>query len=227
MVCVLPYSWGDQTPTIYKIFFLPISSSAPVTAPPCLWNSHPLCITRRALLFSVSSSPCPEQAHHVSTFWWLGSFPTSSPVFPASEWTCQLLPHCPSDPTYPTQPIIFPPKLIPRPVLASPASPVALVRSLRINFEPYAAAAAAKSLQLCPTLRPHGLQPTRLLHPWDSPGKNTGVGCHFLLQCMKVESESEVTQSCPTLSDPMDCSPPGSSIRGIFQATVVESYTSP
>ena len=55
-----------------------------------------------------------------------------------------------------------------------------------------AAAAAAASLQSCPTLRPHRLQPTRLLHPWDSPGKNTGVGCHFLLQCMKVESESEV-----------------------------------
>ena len=69
---------------------------------------------------------------------------------------------------------------------------------------------------------PHGLQPTRLLHPWDSPGKNTGVGCHFLLQCMKVESESEVTQSCLTLSDPMDCSPPGSSIHGIFWATVLE-----
>ena len=59
---------------------------------------------------------------------------------------------------------------------------------------------------------------TRLPHPWDSPGKNTGVGCHFLLQCMKVKSESEVAQSCPTLSDPMDCSLPGSSIHGIFQA---------
>ena len=69
---------------------------------------------------------------------------------------------------------------------------------------------------------PHGLQPTRLLHPWDSPGKNTGVGCHFLLQCMKVESESEVAQSCLTLSDPMDCSLPGSSIHGIFRATVLE-----
>ena len=68
------------------------------------------------------------------------------------------------------------------------------------------------------SVQPHGLQPTRLLCPWDSPGKNTGVGCHFLLQCMKVESESEVTQSCLTLSDPMDCSPPGSSIHGIFQA---------
>ena len=51
----------------------------------------------------------------------------------------------------------------------------------------------------------------RLPHPWDSPGKNTGVGCHFLLQYMKVKSESEVSQSCPTLSDPMDCNPPGSS----------------
>ena len=63
---------------------------------------------------------------------------------------------------------------------------------------------------------------TRFLCPWDSPGKNTGVGCHFLLQCMKVKSESEVAQSCPTLSDPMDCSPPGSSIHGIFQARVLE-----
>ena len=59
-------------------------------------------------------------------------------------------------------------------------------------------------------------------HPWDSPGKNTGVGCHFLLQCMKVKSESEVTQLCLTLSDPMDCSPPGSSIHGIFQTRVLE-----
>ena len=58
--------------------------------------------------------------------------------------------------------------------------------------------------------------------PWDSPGKNTGVGCHFLLQCMKVKSESEVFQSCPTLSDPMDCSLPGSSVHGIFQAGVLE-----
>ena len=63
------------------------------------------------------------------------------------------------------------------------------------------ATAAAKSLQLCPTL----CDPTRLPRPWDSPGKNTGVGCHFLLQCRKVKSESEVTQSCPTLRDPMDC----------------------
>ena len=64
------------------------------------------------------------------------------------------------------------------------------------------------------SVRPHRQQPTRLLCPWDSPGKNTGVGCHFLLQCMKVKGESEVTQSCPTLSDPMDCSLPGSSSMG-------------
>ena len=72
------------------------------------------------------------------------------------------------------------------------------------------------------SVRPHRRQPTRLAHPWDSPGKNTGVGCHFLLQCMKVKSESEVVQLCPTLSDPMDCSLPGSSIHGIFQARVLE-----
>ena len=95
-------------------------------------------------------------------------------------------------------------------------------------------AAAAKSLQSCSTLcdpidgSPPGSpipgtgQPTRLPCPWDSPGKNTGVGCHFLLQCMKVKSESEVAQSCPTLRDPMDCSPRGSSIHGIFQARVLE-----
>ena len=72
------------------------------------------------------------------------------------------------------------------------------------------------------SVRPHRRQPTRLLCPWDSPGKNTGVGCHFLLQCMKVRSESEVAQSGPTLSDPIDCSTPGFSIRGIFQARVLE-----
>ena len=71
------------------------------------------------------------------------------------------------------------------------------------------------------SVRPHRRQPTRLPRPWDSPGKNTGVGCHFLLQCMKAKSESEVAQSCPTLSDSMDCSPPGSSVYGIFQARVL------
>ena len=72
------------------------------------------------------------------------------------------------------------------------------------------------------SVRPHRQQPTRLPRPWDSPGKNTGVGCHFLLQRMKVKSESEVAQSCPTLHDPMDCSLPGSSAHGIFQARVLE-----
>ena len=72
------------------------------------------------------------------------------------------------------------------------------------------------------SVQPHRRQPTRLPRPQDSPGKSTGVGCHFLLQCMKVKSESEVAQSCPTLSDPMDCSLPGSSVQGIFQARVLE-----
>ena len=71
-------------------------------------------------------------------------------------------------------------------------------------------------------MQPHRGQPSRLPRPWDSPGKNTGVGCHFFLQCMKVKSESAVAQSCLTLSDPMDCSPPGFSVHGIFQARVLE-----
>ena len=70
-------------------------------------------------------------------------------------------------------------------------------------------------------MQPHGRQPTRLPRPWDSPGKNTGVGCHFLLQCKKVKSESEDAQSYLTLSDLMDCSLPGSSVHGIFQARVL------
>ena len=72
------------------------------------------------------------------------------------------------------------------------------------------------------SVRPHRRQPTRLPHPWDSPDKNTGVGCHFPLQCMKVKSESQVAQSCPTLSDPMDHGPPGSSFHEILQARVQE-----
>ena len=72
------------------------------------------------------------------------------------------------------------------------------------------------------SVRPHRRQPTRLPHPWDSPGKNTGVGCHFLLQCMKVKSQSEVAQSSLTLMDPMDCNLAGSSVHGIFQARVLE-----
>ena len=72
------------------------------------------------------------------------------------------------------------------------------------------------------SVRSHRRQPTRLPRPWDSPSKNTGVGCHFLPQCMKVKSQSQVTQLCPTLHDPMDCSLPGSSAHGIFQARVLE-----
>ena len=78
------------------------------------------------------------------------------------------------------------------------------------------------------SVRPHRRQPTRLPCPWDSPGKNTGVGCHFLLHCMKVKSESEVAHSCPTLSHPMDCSLPGSSLHGFsrqeYWSNIVISY---
>ena len=84
------------------------------------------------------------------------------------------------------------------------------------------AAVAAKSLQSCPTLCDPTDGSPRAPCPWDSLGKNTGVGCHFLLQCIKVKSESEVAESCPTPSDPMDCSLPGSSVHGIFQARVLE-----
>ena len=72
------------------------------------------------------------------------------------------------------------------------------------------------------TVRPHRRQPPSQPRPWDSPGKSTGVGCHFLLQCMKGKSESEVVQSCLTLRHPMDCSLPGSSVHGSFQARVLE-----
>ena len=90
--------------------------------------------------------------------------------------------------------------------------------NLRVLF-----AATAKSLQSCPTLYDcRDGKPTSLPCPWDSPGKNTGVGCHFLLRCMKVKSESEVAQSCPTPRDPMDCSLLGSSVHGIFHARVLE-----
>ena len=85
-----------------------------------------------------------------------------------------------------------------------------------------AAAAAAVASVVSDSVRPHRRQPIRLPRPRDSPGKNTGVGCHFLLQCMKVKSESEVAQSCSTLNNPTDCSLPSSSVHGIFQARVLE-----
>ena len=90
------------------------------------------------------------------------------------------------------------------------------------SLYPLAATAAAVASVVSDSVRPHRRQPIRLPRPWDSPGKNTGVGCHFLLQCMKVKSESEVAQSRLTLCDPMDCSLPGSSIHGIFQVRVLE-----
>ena len=83
-------------------------------------------------------------------------------------------------------------------------------------------AVAAKSLQSCPTLCDPTEDSPPGSCPWDSPGKNSGVGCHFLLQCMKVKSESEVAQSCLTLRDPMDCSLAGSSIHGALQARALE-----
>ena len=101
--------------------------------------------------------------------------------------------------------------------------------ALKPFIDPYATrimlsllAAAAKSLQSCPTLcDPIDSSPPGS-PPWDSPGKNTGVGCHCFLLCMKVKSETEFAQLCLTPSNPMDCSPPGSSIHGIFQARVLE-----
>ena len=103
-----------------------------------------------------------------------------------------------------------------RPRVSSPHHPASSLP----NLPPaYLLLSHFSRVRLCAT---HRRQPTRLPRPWDSPGKNTGVGCHFLLQCKKVKSESEVAQSCPTLSDPMDCSAPGSSVHGIFQARVLE-----
>ena len=110
-------------------------------------------------------------------------------------------------------------------------SSVQLLSRIRLFVTPWIAARQASLLLLLLLLSrsvlsysvlSHRRQPTRLTHPWDSPGKNTGQGCHFLLQCMKLKSESEVSQSCPTLSDPMYCSLPGSSVHGIFQARVLE-----
>ena len=110
--------------------------------------------------------------------------------------------------------------------LTSPALPggfFTISLTWEAQFQNAAAAAAAKWLQSCPTLcDPIDGKPTRLPCPWDSPGKNTGVDCHFLLQCMKVKSESEVTQSCLTVRDRMDCSLPVSPVHGIFQARVLE-----
>ena len=104
----------------------------------------------------------------------------------------------------------------------SPVPGILQARTLEWVAISFSCACVLGCFSLSDSVRPHRWQPTRIPRPWDSLGKNTGVGCHFLLQCMKVKSESEVAQSCPTLSDPMDCSLPGSSIHGIFQARVLE-----
>ena len=93
---------------------------------------------------------------------------------------------------------------------------------VRLVLTAAAAAAFEVTSVVSDSVQPQRRQPTRLPRPWDSLGKNTGVGCHFPLQCMKVKSESEVTQSCPSPSNPMGCSLPGSSVHGIFQARVLE-----
>ena len=91
-----------------------------------------------------------------------------------------------------------------------------LLQCMKVKSESEVASVVSNSV------RPRRRQPTRLLRPWDSPGKNTGVGCHCLLQCIKMKSESEVAQLCPTLSDPTDCTLPGSCVHGILQARVLE-----
>ena len=96
---------------------------------------------------------------------------------------------------------------------------VSFMRALEIEFNILLLPSASV---VSDSVRPHRRQPNRLIRPWDSPGKNTGVGCHFPLQCMEAKSEMEVAQSCSTLSDPMDCSLPGSSIHGIYQARLLE-----
>ena len=127
-------------------------------------------------------------------------------------------------PSYPLFHLLLLPSVFPS-IRVFPTSGSQSIRALApVNIQCWlVAAAAAKLLQSCPTLcDPIDSSPLGFLCPWDSPGKNTGVGCHFLLQCMKVKSESEVTQSFLTLSNPMDCSLPGSSVHGIFQARVLE-----
>ena len=113
------------------------------------------------------------------------------------------------------------PEELPNPGI-KPRSPALQADSLPFELQGSLYSESESRSVLSDSLRPHRRQPTRLRHPWDSPGKNTGVGCRFRLRCMKVKSESEAAQSCPTLSDPMDCNLPGSSVHGIFQARVLE-----
>ena len=111
----------------------------------------------------------------------------------------------------------------------TPGTNIDLLQNITVNFiprkrvqRPICCCCCQVTSVVSDSVRPHRWQATRLPRPWDSPGKNTGVGCHFLLQGMKVKRESEVAQSCPTPSDPMDCSLPGSSVHGIFQARILE-----
>ena len=97
-----------------------------------------------------------------------------------------------------------------------------LSKNWRLRHLQYEKSILLSTSVMSDSVQPHRRQPTRVRHPWDSPGKNTGVGCHFLLQCMKVKRESQVAQLCPTLSNPMNCSLPGSSVHGLFQARVLE-----
>ena len=99
---------------------------------------------------------------------------------------------------------------------------IPFVSKCHLPHIPGDAAAAAVTAVVSDSVQPNIRQPTRLCRPWDSPGKNTGMGCHFLLHCMKVKSASEVTQSCPTLHEPMDCSLPGSPVHGFFQGRILE-----
>ena len=123
-----PLLQGGQTPTICKIGFL---LHVFLSTSDCLCNTHALQIAHRALSFPVSDSLCPEQAQDFSTL----HGPALSPHFQPLGGHVHFLPHSTSDSVYPTQPIIFPPKLVPCPVSVPPASPVAPIRSLRINFE--------------------------------------------------------------------------------------------
>ena len=162
------------------------------------WSSAPLALFQ-GQLFKKSGGGIEKSGHlWLESSWVIPSSPPSS---------CTLrLPARPPRGSVQLDPGGAPPSHVPRSSLLHPQQKSFLLLASVMSD----------------SVRPHRRQPTRLPRPWDSPGKNTGVGCHFLLQCMKVKSDSEVAQSCPTPSDPMDCSPPGSSIHGIFQARVLE-----
>ena len=151
---------------------------------------------------------------------WKRVFPVTTSAFSwqnsVSLWSASF---CTPRPNFPVTPgISWPPTLHSSPLEWKPHPFWALVLEGLVGL----CAKCWVTSVMSDSVRPHRRQPTRLPRPWDSPGKNTGVGFHFLLQCMKVKSESEVTQSCRTLSNPTDCSPPGSPIPGILQARTLE-----